>query len=212
MKKALTAALGLALAFTLSCDKESKTPAKIVGGTYSFRSDENAPSGTLMVYPLDERSALFSLSLFRGAPSYNSGELSDKMAIKDNAVIYEYESCKLKFEFSQDNVKITTDEKRNECGFGAEVVADNTYKLINKAIPEYYINMQDDTIRFNNATATATAKPETAQPTPAGTGLCVADENILISFKMEKSSKILSVCVAKDESYIVYRFGAQGNI
>jgi hypothetical protein len=214
-KFALTATLGLAITFTFTaCDKESKTPAKIVGGTYSFGGDGNG-SGSLMVYPLDEHSALFYLSLSRGAPSYNSGELSDKMTIKDNAVIYdyysdEYSNCKLKFEFSQDSVKITTDEKRNECGFGFDVVADNTYKLINKAIPEYYINSQDDTIRFNKTTATA--KPETAPPIPAGTGLCVADENVLISFKMEKSSKILSVCAAKDESYVVYRFGAQDNI
>jgi len=99
-KLALAATLGLAITFTLTaCDKESKTPAKIVGGTYSFGGDGNG-SGSLMVYPLDERSALFYLSLSKGAPSYNSGELWDTMTIKDNAVIYdyysdEYSNCKL---------------------------------------------------------------------------------------------------------------------
>jgi len=218
-KLALSAALGLAFIFTLSCDKAQNAPAKIVGGTYSFGNDENAPSGSLMVYPLDEHSALFYLSLSRGAPSYNSGELWDKMTIKDNAVIYdyysdEYSNCKLKFEFSPGSVKITTDEKRNECGFGFGVVADNTYKLINKEIPEYYINMQDDTIRFkpNNKTSEPKTSADTAKTNSYNENLCVANENILISFKMEKSSKILSVCTAKDESYIVYRFGKQGNI
>lgn len=42
--------------------------------------------------------------------------------------------------------------------------------------------------------------------------LCADNENILIGFKIENSSKILSVCIAKDESYIVYRFGTQDNI
>ena len=42
--------------------------------------------------------------------------------------------------------------------------------------------------------------------------LCADNENVLISFKIEKSFKIVSVCIAKDESYIVYRFGTQDNI
>jgi hypothetical protein len=42
--------------------------------------------------------------------------------------------------------------------------------------------------------------------------LCADNENVLISFIIENSSKIASVCIAKDESYIVYRFGTQDNI
>jgi len=183
-----------------SSDKASKTqntPAKIVGGTYSFGSDDNAPFGSLMVYPLDEHSALFFLSLCRGAPSYNTGELNGKMTIKGNAVIYdysdEYSNCKLKFEFSPDSVKITTDEKRNECGFGFGVDADNTYKLTNKAIPEYYINMQGDTVRFKNTTA----KPEAAKADASRKSLEDAIIKTIKAFQ-NKDKSALNKLILKD--------------
>jgi len=42
--------------------------------------------------------------------------------------------------------------------------------------------------------------------------LCADNENILISFQIENSSRTLSVCIEKDEAYIVYRFGTHDNI
>lgn len=42
--------------------------------------------------------------------------------------------------------------------------------------------------------------------------LCTADENVLFSFKAENSQKILSICEAKNKSYIVYRYGTKDNI
>jgi len=42
--------------------------------------------------------------------------------------------------------------------------------------------------------------------------LCLDNEDILISFKMENSSKVVSVCIEKNDAYIVYRFGTRENI
>ena len=42
--------------------------------------------------------------------------------------------------------------------------------------------------------------------------LCAADEDVLLSFQVENSQKVLSVCVAKDQSYIVYRYGTANHI
>jgi len=42
--------------------------------------------------------------------------------------------------------------------------------------------------------------------------LCADNEDILIGFKMENSSKILTVCIEKNDGYIVYRYGTKENI
>jgi hypothetical protein len=42
--------------------------------------------------------------------------------------------------------------------------------------------------------------------------LCASNENILLSFRMRDSNKTMSVLIANDESYIVYRYGTRSNI
>ncbi|SMC79845.1 PdaC/SigV domain-containing protein [Papillibacter cinnamivorans] len=42
--------------------------------------------------------------------------------------------------------------------------------------------------------------------------LCLDAENPLITFRTEKSGKIVSICQAKDGGYLVYRFGTKDNI
>jgi hypothetical protein len=43
--------------------------------------------------------------------------------------------------------------------------------------------------------------------------LCVDNEEVLYSFKIENSSKVLSLCVSKTQpDYMVYRFGTKDNI
>ena len=41
--------------------------------------------------------------------------------------------------------------------------------------------------------------------------LCAADEKLVLSFKTT-NSKTVSICTAKDESYIVYRIGTQNKV
>ena len=42
--------------------------------------------------------------------------------------------------------------------------------------------------------------------------LCAPNEDIVCSFKMKNSTKTLSILIAKDYSYIVYRFGTKDNV
>jgi len=42
--------------------------------------------------------------------------------------------------------------------------------------------------------------------------LCTSNEDVLFSFKVVDSQKTLSVCVAKNDDYIVYRFGTKDNV
>jgi hypothetical protein len=42
--------------------------------------------------------------------------------------------------------------------------------------------------------------------------LCAGNEDILISFKMKNSAKALSVCIEKNDEYLVYRYGKKDNV
>ncbi len=130
-----------------------------IGGTYSFGDNvEKGPVGSVIVYPLTDTSALFFLDVCRGAPSYNLGQMFGQMTIKDNVGVYDSKlddddlNCLIKFEFNADQLKVTTGEGRDDCGFGHAVYADNTYKLVDKSIPKYFINGEGDTIQFKGLT------------------------------------------------------------
>jgi len=157
----LAAALGLALALTSCGKKENVT----IAGTYLFgNAQENGPSGSVEIYPLTDSSALFHLELSLGAPSYNSGEATGQMAIKDGIGTYaqkdDFGDCTLKFKFAPQYVDVTTEPGHEECGFGFNVSASNKYELVNKSVPEYFINSQGDTIFFKSLVA----QPRETQP------------------------------------------------
>jgi len=149
----------LALATALiSCNEKEVA----IGGIYKFGKDvEKGPVGSVMIYPLEGNAALFSLELSRGAPSYNSGRLEGRMTIKDNLGTYEeineYNNCVLKFKFASRQLEITIEDGHSDCGFGANVNADNIYKLIDKSIPQYYLSVEGEKIFFKDLITTKTA-------------------------------------------------------
>ncbi|MBS1745885.1 MAG: hypothetical protein JST21_06925 [Bacteroidetes bacterium] len=126
-----------------------------IAGTYSFGNNiEKEAVGSVKIYPITNDSVIFFLDVNLGAPSYNSGQLLGKMEIKDSVATYQSKAgdnsmnCALSFHFSDGQVTITTDSSHNDCGFGGNVTADHTFKLIDKTTPEYYINGTGDTIFF----------------------------------------------------------------
>ena len=134
-------------------------PSLNIGGTYSFGDNvEKGPIGSVIVYPLTDNTALFFLDVCRGAPSYNLGQMFGQMTIKNNIGVYDSKlddddlNCLMKFEFNSDQLIVTTGDGRDDCGFGHAVHADNTYKLVNKSIPKYFINGEGDTIQFKGLT------------------------------------------------------------
>lgn len=168
------------IAFTLlSCDKVDNSSKEItetetnqvdktsqksnsssisIGGTYSFGEDiEKGHIGTIFIYPLTKDKALFYLDVNRGAPSYNMGLLFGELTIKENIGFYDSNNdedldCAFKFEFTSDQVKVTTKEGHDNCGFGGNVYADFTYKRIDKTLPKYFIEMEGDTVYFKGLT------------------------------------------------------------
>lgn len=129
-------------------------------GTYSFGDDiEKGAVGSVIIYPLSDSTVMFYLDICLGAPSYNLGQLFGQIEINNNIGIYsQFDEdsdrltfrCFLKFEFNSDELKITTEY--GDCGFGASVYADNTYKLVDKSLPKYFITGEGDTILFKGLT------------------------------------------------------------
>lgn len=130
-----------------------------IGGTYSFGDNvEKGPVGSIIVYPLNDNTALFYLDVCEGAPSYNLGQMFGQMTIKGNIGTYNSRlddddlNCLLKFEFKSGILKVTTNEGHDDCGFGYAVYADNSYMLIDNSIPKYFIDGQGDTTFFEGLT------------------------------------------------------------
>ncbi len=68
------------------------------------------------------------------------------------------------------------------------------------------------TVDFTNQISRDNPSETTNSTIKCDNQLCTADENVLFSFKVENSQKVLSICEAKNKSYIVYRYGTMDNI
>jgi len=133
---------------------EAETSAGIAG-TYTFGDvEEKGPVGSVMVYPLNENSALFYLYVGRGAPSYNSGRLFGEMKIEDNIGTYVDPdlNCLLKFEFNSNQLIVSYGGEQNDCGFGNGVYADNTYSHSDKSVPTHFTTGEGEEIQFEGLT------------------------------------------------------------
>ena len=51
-----------------------------------------------------------------------------------------------------------------------------------------------------------------AQQAVLNDNLCAGNEEVLVSFRMRDSARTVSILIARDESYIVYRFGSRNNV
>ncbi|MDB5284254.1 MAG: hypothetical protein JWO06_3329 [Bacteroidota bacterium] len=125
-----------------------------LGGSYGFGMDiEKGRIGWIDVYPDTDSTVLFNLSLNRGAPSYNMGEVTGRLLLKgDSATFYSGidgdSSCRLIFTFGKREVSIKTINDKDKCGFGASVFADGIYKKRGEQIPQYFIKLEGDTVYF----------------------------------------------------------------
>ena len=137
--------------------KNNTTNNTQFGGKYEFGDDiEKGPVGLVSVYPLTDSTALFYLDVNRGAPSYNMGLLAGQMKITNNIGIYNSKStdnekgCIIKFTFGNNKLEVNTDANKDDCGFGFNVYADHSYKLVDNKIPDFYINGEGDTVLFKD--------------------------------------------------------------
>lgn len=111
---------------------------------FDFSKELEGNQGLLLIYPESDTSVLFHLNVCIGAPSFNLGIATGRLIVKNDSALYqpaEYESsCKIKFYFKDNEIKLETVSGFGDCGFGMNVYADATYKLEKKVTPKYYSN------------------------------------------------------------------------
>ena len=135
-------------------DPQPQPPATTkYAGTYSFGTDPEKASGTLLVYPINDTVAMVHLDVQNGAPAHNSGALTQSIAIlSDTGMIWinnnDDGECKIALHFGSDEVTVQSHAMKG-CGFGARVIPDNVYKRTSTETPQYYIGGEGDTTWFD---------------------------------------------------------------
>lgn len=106
--------------------KEKAITKEAMIGTYQFNKDN-----TLKVIAINSSRLKFRLELYNGR---NMGSIEGVANLYKNEAkftSYEFGICRLKITFEKNKAIIQTTSKKNECGFGNGVIADNIYKKIN---------------------------------------------------------------------------------
>jgi hypothetical protein len=124
-------------------------------GIYSFGDNvEKGSVGSVTVFPETDSTVLFYVDVCRGAPSYNLGQLYDRLKIKSDSGIYyskmydEKNACKWKVTIDKKLLIISTLDNSYECGFGHAVNADHHYKLKKRFTPEYFTDGHGHKVYF----------------------------------------------------------------
>jgi hypothetical protein len=139
----------------ISCQNTNLKTAKYAGVYEYGDSPENGPTGQITVYPESDDSILFFMDISRGAPSYNMGNLYDRVKIKSNKGTYyaKYEygenPCNFSLFFSGDKLIIKTKKNGYDCGFGGNVIADGVYNKVKSAEFDSFMDMTGEKYFFN---------------------------------------------------------------
>lgn len=130
--------------FFSSCSSNTIDPT----GTYKLDSKTTIRNGEtygyfgdIQVKQIEDDEIVITFYVCRGAPSYNIGAFADTLSFENNQANYtcsEYDSsCVINFKFKKDGVEVL--EKTNDlsfgCGFGYNVRATGTYKIISRKTP-----------------------------------------------------------------------------
>ena len=132
--------LSLLLSASLAAaEQPARKEADDFTGTYVMDSGNKA-GGTLKVLHLPENRLKFELECNRGAPSYNSGEASGILEVKNAAAVYRTTefggACELRFEFQKKGVTVSQKGSDADCGFGFGVRCDGSYRLKSRTPPK----------------------------------------------------------------------------
>jgi hypothetical protein len=98
--------------------------------------------GDLTLFRIEKNKYKFWLSVNRGWPSYNMGELDGFIEVENSRAVYNTKmefsdsSCAVLFVFSAKSIEVEQSSGSNECGFGHNVYAGGTYKLKTRKAPK----------------------------------------------------------------------------
>jgi hypothetical protein len=120
-------------------------------GIYSSGDTIEGFGGMITVYPETDSTILFYIDIYTG----NVGQLYARLKIENGKGVYYFKydfdekGCKWKVTFDSDTLTIETVDDCYECGFGANVIADNKYFRKDLTRPEYFTDGHDHKIFFS---------------------------------------------------------------
>ncbi|XZF14591.1 hypothetical protein ACTHGU_00490 [Chitinophagaceae bacterium MMS25-I14] len=106
---------------------------EIEDGSYSFQYPDEGAMGEFTIHRINDRQAEFEISVNRGAPSYNMGDIyKDTISVDGNKAVYTqsdttYGHCAFTLSFYNGYALINYNEDAYECGFGMGVTVDGIY-------------------------------------------------------------------------------------
>ena len=113
---------------------------KPVTGTYAWHRSKEAGC-TLQVAEQGKGSIRFALDCNRGAPSYNMGLIGGVVPLRNGEATFRTTAyrglCELRFRFRGPTLTVGQTGEDVDCGFGAWVSADGTYRRISRARPRF---------------------------------------------------------------------------
>lgn len=128
----------VSMAAPVTAEQPARSDANNFAGTYVMDLGNKA-SGTLAVIQMPDNKLQFDLECNTGAPSYNSGETSGTIAVKNATAIFQTTEfggqCKIRVEFQKKGVVITQTGSDADCGFGFGVHCDGKYRLKSRKRP-----------------------------------------------------------------------------
>jgi hypothetical protein len=131
----------LLFAASLLTTSRIPTPEQVaVTGTYSLVRGKDA--GCIFeVAAVAADSVRLQLSCNRGAPSYNMGNLDERLALHASELIFQTTEfggrCVLRFRFLRRRAIVTQEADNTACGFGYGVYADGTYRRVSRRRPAF---------------------------------------------------------------------------
>lgn len=111
-----------------------------ITGTYTYELPKDGGSGEIMIYPSDDGSVRYAISVVGPPPAHNQGMMEGTAPLKDNVVTITNTQfggkCVIEMTFADAEVVVKTLSGGSaECGFGMNVMADGTYKMVEDGNP-----------------------------------------------------------------------------
>ena len=114
-------------------------------GVYEYGDNpENGPTGKIIIYSESHGTLLFFIDICKGSPSYNMGNLYDRVKIKSDKGIYyskDY-ACSFSFIFTKNKLILKTINDCYDCPFGGNVSVDGEYYKVKNAVFDHFIDMK----------------------------------------------------------------------
>lgn len=111
-----------------------------ITGTYTYDLPKDAGSGEIKIYPSDDGTVRYAISVVGPPPAHNQGMMEGNAPLKDNVVTITNTEfggkCVIEMTFADAEVVVKTlSGDSPTCGFGNNVMADGTYKLVDDLNP-----------------------------------------------------------------------------